>query len=141
MIVGFSGTRKGMSESQRKRVAYTLTELLPTEFHHGDCLGADAEFHEIVVTLFPSLIDNIIKHPSNMPQMRAFCKGGQFLPAKPPLDRNKDIVKASDKMIIAPATDHEVLRSGTWMTYRYAKGMGKEVILVTLSGLVPHYAD
>lgn len=50
--------------------------------------------------------------------------------AKPPLDRNRDIVNGSDVMLVAPRERKEELRSGTWATYRYAREQGKTCIVV-----------
>jgi len=51
-------------------------------------------------------------------------------PAKPYLERNHDIVDATDYLIFAPKTRHEQLRSGTWATYRYAKLMRKNILML-----------
>jgi hypothetical protein len=45
MKVGFTGTRKGMTPQQRVAFAELVITLRPTQAHHGDCVGADAEFH------------------------------------------------------------------------------------------------
>jgi hypothetical protein len=46
--VGFTGTSCGMTEFQREAVAAALREVGDVgEAHHGDCLGADAEFHAL----------------------------------------------------------------------------------------------
>ena len=46
MKLGFTGTRRGMTSDQQIRVTLLVAELGPKEAHHGDCVGADAEFHE-----------------------------------------------------------------------------------------------
>ena len=43
MIVGFTGTQRGMTETQRSVVHALLACLPVVTFHHGDCIGADAE--------------------------------------------------------------------------------------------------
>ena len=49
----------------------------------------------------------------------------------PPLVRNRNIVRAVDIMIAAPATDKEELRSGTWATVRYCRQARKPVIMLS----------
>ena len=45
MIIGFTGSRKGMTGEQAAVVMRLL--LSATEGHHGDCVGADEQFHEM----------------------------------------------------------------------------------------------
>jgi hypothetical protein len=40
MILGFSGTRKGMTAGQKDSLRQMLVELQPEEFHHGDFIGS-----------------------------------------------------------------------------------------------------
>jgi hypothetical protein len=125
MVIGFTGTSKGMSSYQRQRVSDLLKELTPDLVRHGDCIGADTEFHQIA----SSLNIKTCIHPPDNDSKRAFNKSDSILPVKPYLDRNKDIVDMSDMLIATPETSKEALRSGTWSTVRYAKRAGKEVIL------------
>ena len=127
MRIGFTGTQKGMTDFQKHEVSMVLlfNSYICTgvsgEAHHGDCIGADAEFEELAkkegFTTYA--------HPaSDTGNKRAYCKSDILLPAKPALERNKDIVNAVDIMIATPKENHEVLRSGTWATIRYAKKCG-----------------
>ena len=60
MKIGFTGTQNGMSEKQKK-VLFNLIESFPyAEYHHGDCIGADANFHTIVSDLIHETIGRII---------------------------------------------------------------------------------
>lgn len=130
MKVGFSGTRKGMSQYQKDQLRYILmhTQDPISEFHHGDCIGADADAHEIVRTTLPDAI--IVIHPPSDSGKRAKCAGDRLVPEKPYLERNHNIVDATDIMIFAPAGNKEELRSGTWSTFRYAKKQCKGVCLL-----------
>ena len=128
--IGFTGTRKGMTLKQRERVKEILNAHRPTAVHHGDCLGADAEFHHIVETDHcPDTI--IIVHPPLNDKDRAWCAGDQVLEEKEYLDRNKDIVDAADLVIATPAQRTPQARgSGTWHTVRYARRKGTPLITV-----------
>lgn len=120
--VGFTGTRRGMTTRQREE----LNAILPEGcwFHHGDCVGADAQAHEVARQKGCA----IVIHPCTLTSQRAFCVGAdRILTPKRPLVRNRDIVEAVDWLIAAPATLHEVLRSGTWATIRYARKIEKQV--------------
>lgn len=128
MKVGFTGTRKGMSKCQKKELLDRLLFLNPIEFHHGDCLGADAEAHSIVREHFPAT--KIIIHPPSNPKDRAFCKGDRtYLPVEY-LERNKEIVNSVNVMIATPKTDKEELRSGTWATIRFAWKVDRTIIIL-----------
>lgn len=121
MRIGFSGTRLGMNDKQRAEFAELITLYRPIEFHHGDCVGADAEAHAIVRAQLGSRC-RIISHPCKNRMMRAFCVAEETRSAKAPIDRNHDIVNETDHLIAAPATMIEVVRgSGTWATIRYAE--------------------
>lgn len=126
--VGFTGTRKGMSRRQKSLVRYFLQICRPTVVHHGDCIGADAEFHDIVEALDSSIAIHI--HPPDDPKARAFKSGDVVWSPKPYLERNLDIAVCCDFLIAAPSQNKEVLRSGTWATVRYARNFGKSVILI-----------
>lgn len=133
MILGFTGTSAGMSAYQRLALLKILEQGDVGEFHHGDCVGADAEAHDIA----DSMDISIVIHPPTDTRHRAYKtpKGDDWgdmmwLPPKPYLERNHDIVDACDKLIAAPKEDTEQLRSGTWATVRYARKVGKPVVIL-----------
>ncbi len=139
--VGFSGTQKGMTKSQAEAFRGLLIELYDdyegiSEFHHGDCIGADAEAHEYVLTALGYYATTIVVHPPSNPKKRAFCKGGEMRPAKPYLTRNGDIVKDTQILIATPGEKTEQLRSGTWSTVRFAVNNARTVYLVYTNGRV-----
>lgn len=129
MILGFTGTQQGMTAAQEKAVKYVLKTLLPEKCRHGDCLGADTEFHCYAKQL--DLV--VVVHPPDNPTKRSFMVGDLILPTKPYLDRNQDIVDQSDVLLVTPKGPPEI-RSGTWYTYRYAKKMGKKTIVIMPDG-------
>lgn len=129
--VGFTGTRKGMSEAQKQAFTNAMRTLAPSHFRHGACVGADREAHDIVRALFPASICRITAHPSTMTGMTDdFCirDADEVMQAKLPLERNRDIVSAAEYMIAAPESDAEVLRSGTWATIRATRLEKKPLI-------------
>jgi glycerol-3-phosphate cytidylyltransferase-like family protein len=125
MVIGFTGTYKGMTPYQKQRILELLKELKPQLVRHGDCVGADTEFHEIAKTLNIK----VCIHPPDNDSKRAFNQSDSILPVKPYLDINKDIVDMSNILISTPETSKEDLHTGAWFSVRYAKRTGKEVII------------
>jgi len=124
---GFSGTRRGLSEGQKAALKAIFSERHGCEFHHGDCIGADADAHEIAEEAGMK----IIIHPPEKSAYRAFCKN--FAEIKEPddyLPRNRDIVDDSTVLIVAPESLVEAMRSGTWYTTRHARMKRKPIIVL-----------
>lgn len=125
MKVSFTGTQRGMTEQQKAKVRARLIGLRPTAVVHGGCIGADDEFDEIAAKLgidryvFPCDIESK-RIPDNVLRMRT-GSNVVIMPPKPPLERNKTIVMAGDILLVCPKEKSEILRSGTWSTYRYGK--------------------
>jgi len=142
MKVGFTGSRHGMTEQQQEEFAKMIRTLLEnmTEFHHGDCVGADQEAHNTVVfnsSLFdrPPVMMCLHPGPDDSPY-RAWCTGGlikQAMP-KPYLDRNRDIVESVDFMIATPNSMEERKRGGTWYTIRYSKERKVDLCIIFPDG-------
>jgi len=139
MRIGFTGTQEGMTELQRSAVLSTLLSLKQgldkeDEFHHGDCIGADAEAHDLAEMLgFKT-----VTHPPVKESKRAFKVADVILKSKDYLVRNHDIVDACQTMIAAPKEKVEILRSGTWATVRYARKKNRRLFLIYPNG---HIAD
>jgi hypothetical protein len=125
MKVGVTATREGLSPNQRSELRQELIRLGATELHHGDCVGGDADAHAIAVELGI----RVVVHPPLNPKGRAFCQGDEARPPKDYLVRNHDIVDETKVTIGLPLTHHEVLRSGTWATIRYARLHSKSIII------------
>ncbi len=124
-----------MTAAQREAVAEFLRDHKPTSVHHGDCIGADSEFHDSVLLLSqPTWIET---HPCTLTKFRAYRKADVVHPVKPPKDRNKDIVRVSDHLLAAPKTTaSESPRSGTWQTLRMMMSFKKTVTVVWPDGTV-----
>lgn len=136
MIIGFTGTRRGMTADQKRILEgilvskYSPIAYLPSEFCHGDCKGADAEAHDIAekhgyrIHLFP---------PSIVTQ-RAWCEAWIREPPQPYSIRNQNIVRHCDILIACPKEFAEQIRSGTWMTVRYAIYKRKPYMIIWPDG-------
>jgi len=120
-IIGFTGTSHGMTMAQIRKLRDILRQEYEesAEFHHGDCVGADATAHLLAVDI--GYVIHI--HPPVKDKARAFCdvdKRGKIHPVLPYLVRNREIVAASQMLIAAPEGFAEMYKySGTWATVRY----------------------
>jgi hypothetical protein len=124
-----------MTEAQRMTVDRLLAELLPSLVLHGDCVGADAQFHNLAKThrIGVSIYPGVPLGDSR----RAGCQGYVSLwPVKSFIARNHDIVDSSDSLIAVVSGYAELLRSGTWATVRYARKLGKPIRIVWPDGSV-----
>lgn len=134
--VGFTGTQVGLTQKQRLLVwaVFSQTQKAGFEivFRHGDCVGADSEAHDIAV----SCNCKIEIYPPLNPSKRAFKEASAIHPMKDYLDRNHDIVDASDFLIACPKETFEVQRSGTWATVRYAQKKHKKICLILPDGII-----
>jgi hypothetical protein len=121
MIIGFTGTRHGMSEQQKRcldMIFNAWKDFAGIELHHGDCIGSDAEAHKVAESI-PRRV--IIVHPPIKDDFRAYCHSDQRQEPKDYIERDHDIVNRSDFVVAAPKGFTEEVRSGTWATIRYAK--------------------
>ena len=133
--VGFTGTQVGMTDAQKTSIVKQLTRWAKQhsslEAHHGDCVGADADFHNICLANWPHELQ-VVLHPPIIPHKRSFCQSeGQInLPQKDYISRNHDIVDAVDCMIATPKeTTMQWRGSGTWATIRYSQKISKPLRL------------
>jgi len=129
--MGFSGTREGMTNGQSKKVADIIDWFRPQEFHHGDCIGADAEIH--VIARKHEYIW-MIGHPPTDDSKRAFCEFDQIRLPQEYKARDKRIVIESNILVATPKDPFEVLRSGTWTTIRYGLEANIPVLIVRPDG-------
>ena len=135
MKVGFTGTQHGMTMRQHRQLAAILRGLDVSEFHHGDCIGSDAEAHVIA----QSLGIRVVVHPPENDAKRAFValsrgtaqrSAEDIRVPRPYLKRNQNIVSACKLLIAAPKQHREQRRSGTWATIRFANRNGVEVVII-----------
>lgn len=132
MKLGFTGTRRGMTDAQVEAFGVLFRALRPTELHHGDCIGADADAHHAARE------DGVrtVIHPPINAEHRAWCKGDVELPPLPYFARNRAIVDATEMLIAASLTPHRTERGGTWYTVDQAVKCGKPVMIVWPDGRV-----
>ena len=113
MIAGFTGTRHGMSTQQFTQLRKHLQDMEITKLHHGCCVGGDYQANYIARRLgIPT-----VGHPPLDTKHQADCIIDEMRKRFPYLRRNYNIVV-------------EVLRSGTWATYRYAVKCGVAIVLL-----------
>lgn len=142
MKIGFTGTQVGMTPMQLLKVAQMIAKNALTEAHIGDCVGADSEFLQLVQLANTNKQFAHIKthgHVPLNPSKRVFGKYDVEHPPKAYLDRNHDIVDASDVMIATPKENEEQQRSGTWATIRYAKRTGTKLVIVFPDGNIKKF--
>jgi hypothetical protein len=140
--LGFTGTRHGMYDEQRRSVIRWLGGHWPAECHHGLCVGADSDFHDIVTShadVWPgSAKPKVVGHPPlNRSKVvladEMFCE--EVRPPADYLDRNRAIVADCDHLLACPNGSEE-LRSGTWSTVRYARRAGKPATIIYPDGRI-----
>lgn len=135
--VGFTGTRKGCTPPQMEALARILAEWLSeadSEFHHGCCIGADAQAVAIVRKYVN--MAHVVAHPGDWPPLQSqesIASSNEVLRCRPNLTRNQDIVNACDPIIACPEGP-EKKRSGTWFTIRCARNAGKRIVIVHPDG-------
>lgn len=136
--IGFTGSRKGMTEDQQEAIRLQLSELIeehPDEelqAHHGDAIGSDAQFHAACQRLkLPVVI-----HPSTDQKERAFCEGAKV--TNEPVEfaeQTSALVNLCQILLAAPDGFKERWRgSGTWMTIRAARKSGMTIVICYPNG-------
>ena len=137
MIVGFTGTKQGMTRKQRAVLEEWLAARSGGVFLHGDCVGADAQAHKIAARCGFA----ITIYPPEKNKHRAFCRGAfETLPPMEYLVRDRLIAANCDHLVAAPRTMAEEVRSGTWYTVRYARRLRKPVTIIWPNGSVVYDA-
>lgn len=134
--VAFTGTQIGCTDAQVAALARTLVALGCGVLHHGDCIGADEVAHRVARAMGA----RIELHPPRNGSKRARCemlRGEVVRPEGEYLARNRAIVDAGEVLVACPREETgEELRSGTWATVRYARRLGRPVLIIRPSGRV-----
>lgn len=129
-IIGFTGTRHGMSQAQARAVLALLEQLGATEVHHGDCVGADSEANTLALLVGATRV----AHPPVQARYRAWCVVEECRAPEAYLIRDQDIVDDAERMIAAPFEPVEQIRGGTWATIRMARRAGRPIAIVDRVG-------
>jgi hypothetical protein len=130
IIVGFTGTREGMTTYQKNAIRQMMIDVNVLMGHHGDCIGGDEEFDYICHDFeLP-----VHLHPPDDPRYRAFCMDFyRTEEPRPYLVRNRVIVNSVNLLIAAPKETFEPMAArgqGTWSTIRYARQVGRLLRIV-----------
>jgi hypothetical protein len=96
-----------MTAQQLTALTHELQAFDFIEAHHGDCVGADTEFHNLIRLLYPQA--RIVGHPgfSESDPRRANNACDEIRPVpedgklKPPIRRNRNIVDEVDLMFVS----------------------------------------
>lgn len=154
--VGFTGTRDGMTTDQLAELRHRLSRpqtdwKMFSEFHHGDCVGADEQAHDMMRVLlaryWPLRVDIHI-HPPKDRRFRAHCdEGMDFMELRTVrvwdeddyLARDRAIVDATDLLIGCPKGFDLRSHGGTTYTIGYALKVGKAVVIIWPDGTVTMY--
>lgn len=131
MKISITGSRRGLTPRQR---AFVIPLLEQVEWlTHGGCTGVDRDVHALFNTPYSTTV-----YPGTYEQHKwaVDSRCAITFPVKAPLARNRDIVNATPKLYAFVSTYHEIQRSGTWATIRYARKIGHDVTVVWPDGLV-----
>jgi hypothetical protein len=115
---------------QQRALRELLASYQTGTLHHGDCVGADAEAHDIAVALGWAAVI----YPSNKDELRAWKSAPDIRMPRSPLSRKNDIVRAVELLIAVPAKSMEQRRSGTWPTVRFGIKLKRPVQIIQPAG-------
>lgn len=153
--IGFTGTGTAGAVNAKQLACLRLVlEHLHAAYkfqfaHHGDCIEADTFFDQSIKSYLPSVALRLHPgYPKNKPKddsKRAYCTPRIDLDIcwepKPFMDRNDDIVIASDALVAISQHDIEAVRSGTWATIRRAYKKRIPIFIIWPEGSVTMYKD
>lgn len=125
MRVGFTGTRKGMTNDQkfkvREELEYYRSDVFEFWFLHGNCVGSDEQALHIAT----SLGYKTRAYPTDMPDLQIpVFLSDEAMEYAQPLTRNRRIVRDADVMIATPKESVEPASyrgSGTWFTINHCR--------------------
>jgi len=124
-----------MTDEQRHCIYHMLHEIRPSEVHHGDCIGADADFHWIV-RKSTDINAMVVGHPPTKVDHRAYTECDMLFDPDDYLKRNHKIVDSTDVLLACPSNTREEHHSGTWATIRYARKTFKPIKIIWPDGSV-----
>lgn len=142
MILGFTGTRRGMTGAQQRTVARLIAQVAGASESavvglHGDCVGADVDFH----LLCRRVGLQVTCRPCTLDDYRAHTDARIIAPPERPMARNRKIVADADFVMGCPPNREIIKRgSGTWATIGMALSARKKLYVVYPMGDFLHVA-
>lgn len=130
-----------MTTQQKLVVIQVLNLRTPLRVHHGACEGADRDLWKLcrghgLSTLAAPIPQTM--WPSKQEQhdwAKSVQEEGDVVEdIREPLRRNGIIAGRSDALLAIPKRDREELRSGTWMTIRFARKALRPILIVWPDG-------
>jgi len=115
-----------MMERKKETLIQLPQEYRPVEFHHGGCIGADAEARAIVQKYCATA--TVIIHPPADLRLRAFCRADSYMVASS--DVARDLVDQCDILVAAPGTSGEGQGSETWAAITCARERNVTVVVL-----------
>jgi hypothetical protein len=116
--IGITGTRSGCTEAQFNKLRDILYDYPgDVEFHHGDCVGVDAE----AAIFAKELGMKIVCHPPEKDDLRAYVPYDECREKFSHFKRNRNIVDSVDLLIVVPWQSEWSSEGGTWYTHDYAR--------------------
>lgn len=143
-IIGFTGTRRGLTPAQLDTFHQLVGEIQPREFHHGSCLGAD-EDAALSVSFRSDIRTDIMAWPgkpasggaNEFLSQRAIEASNYVMREMTHFARNREIVKAATHVIGCPwqaSRPPKGTGGGTWYTLEQGEKAGKVVIVIWPDG-------
>lgn len=144
MIIGFTGTRNGMTSQQKEQVTkwlesrpdYTIAYVI-----HGACVGADEDFVRICHALKNQKFVIFARpgrsvHGGNNEYLsRTACElSGMVYDAETHFARNRKIVADCTVLLACPYQQSHQAHGGTWYTVDQARKKGKQVVIFWPNG-------
>ena len=138
--VGVTATRESLRFNQIatavqlfRNIAFAHDLDGPIEFHQGCCVGGDEQLTIIAATFGWRIVAHPPEKTDYFSQL-AYDLSHVKNVRKPYLYRNQDIVKEVDELLAFPKGVKEEMRSGTWSTVRYARGLYKATRIIAPDG-------
>ncbi len=126
IIVGFTGTRSGMSAKQKREVLEELENLKPiSKILHGGCKGADIDFHNMCEFTFREVLPGHSAKTGECDDAGGYSGANEIHESQTYFKRNRDIVDQCDILIATPYNNNQ--NGGTWYTINYALANDVEV--------------
>lgn len=138
-MIGVTGPAHGYTDSQLDTMVVMINSPKVSSLIHGGCVGIDCEsdamFERQGVGDHGPFVRTTHVYPTFKGQ-GLYAKPTFRDIARPPLERNRIIAAKADLLLVIPAQDHEIRRSGTWSTCRYAVKYQTITLVITSDGKV-----